>query len=69
MKINRKRCGQCSHGSAHFKAFGTTHLHCCHPDKDVADLPPQGTIWGTLRAWFHTGCDKYEGKKKEKDDQ
>ena len=50
-----RRCGTCAHGGEHFRMGRLgTHLHCCHPDKDVRDIPPQDCGWGTLREWYAT---------------
>lgn len=51
----KPRCGNCAHGGKPWKlSYGGTQLHCEHPDKDVADIPPQGLGWGTLRNWYDT---------------
>lgn len=55
-----KKCGTCRHGGPHFKIANIgTHLHCVHPDDDIADIPPKGTGWGTLREWYAT-CEHWE---------
>ena len=61
------RCFNCKYAGETFRAYYTTHLHCCkteYEDMTKAGNPP--SPWETLRV-FSSSCDDFVEKEKRSD--
>jgi hypothetical protein len=57
------RCHNCKYASKPFRAYYTTHIHCCKPeyeDMNNAGNPP--SPWETLRV-FSSNCSNFVEKE------
>lgn len=59
------RCHNCKYAGKPFRAYYTTHIHCCKPEyEDMANNANPPSPWETLRV-FSNNCNDFEKRVKE----
>ena len=57
------RCHNCKYAGKPFRAYYTTHVHCCKPEyEDMNDAGNPPSPWETLRV-FSSNCEDFAEKE------